>query len=136
MFAMAYELMGWEEASYNIYTWDIYQIKGVDEGSRFHKRIKRITENFSESQIAEDLLKTLKGKTMFFIDGDHTEEGCRKDFLKIIPFLKQEDIVMFHDARTHMPIKEAINSTIAKTNLVFSKRFQIPSSRGMEILII
>jgi predicted O-methyltransferase YrrM len=136
MFAVAYECMGWEESKYNIYTWNIEEAKGVDEGTRFYKRIKRITESFSESKIADAIFKTLEGKTLFFIDGGHTEEECKKDFLKVIPILRKGDVVTFHDARAHQPIRDAIEAALAETNLAFSNRYLIPSSRGIEVIVV
>ena len=32
-----------------------------------------------------------------FIDGDHSYEGVKADFYNILPFLKEETIVAFHD---------------------------------------
>ncbi len=37
------------------------------------------------------------------IDGDHTYEGVKNDFLKIISFMRYEGVMCFHDNSVHFP---------------------------------
>jgi cephalosporin hydroxylase len=47
-------------------------------------------------------LKYLLGNkkvSLLFIDGDHTEEGCLKDLMIYLQFVKQEGYIVFHDIK-------------------------------------
>ena len=37
------------------------------------------------------------------IDGDHTYEGVKKDFMKIQPYIKSGGVICFHDNSEYFP---------------------------------
>jgi hypothetical protein len=48
-------------------------------------------------------LKWAGNVDLVFIDGDHTEAGCERDWLDWSPFVEPGGRVVFHDARAAQP---------------------------------
>ena len=60
-------------------------------------------------------IKKILGNKLFdfiFIDGDHSYEGCIKDFELSFPFLKNGGIVAFHDVAIDKRVKNVFDSLI------------------------
>jgi predicted O-methyltransferase YrrM len=63
------------------------------------KRIYFLRENSQSLTCQERVRRILNGKPIdfLFIDGDHSYEGAKKDFLLYAPFVKKSGIIAFHD---------------------------------------
>lgn len=102
-----------------VHTWDIESRRKIYEINDFLPLKKYITfhnELFSLKNM------NLDKKIAFFVDGDHTSSGVKKDWDNILPFLKKEDIVIFHDVlgyrgilKLMIRLKEEYNVSVLRT---------------------
>lgn len=74
------------------------------------KKLKNLTLTFlpgdSHSAAAEELVKSTLGERQIdflFIDGDHTYEGVKQDFITYSRLVRSGGIIAFHDIRTVRP---------------------------------
>lgn len=77
------------------------------EGTHYHRMIQAV-EYFTKLDILKKI-KIIKGYSaqvarsfkgsidMLYIDGDHSYESVKTDYLKWFPFLKQGGLIAFHD---------------------------------------
>lgn len=64
----------------------------------------------SHSELAKQFLEKLGAKySLVFIDGDHSFEGVKKDIELVLPYLKQNSAVMFHDTVKLPEVKKAVD---------------------------
>lgn len=130
-FATALDL---ENKPGKVYTWDVTSRPGVDEGSRLADRIIRYVGSFSG--LDSHVVSQIEGKRLFFIDGDHTYEGCKSDFETTLPLLRKGDVVAFHDAKTHEPVHKAIIDVLKSTLMEDRvKHYMVPSRNGLEVIV-
>ena len=47
-----------------------------------------------------------------FIDGDHTEPGCRRDIEGVLPFVAPDTLIVLHDTH-YPPVRQAIARAVA-----------------------
>lgn len=59
---------------------------GTEKLRTFDKSINALTDNYTATF------------DVAFIDGEHTDEACFRDFLWTLPLMKSDAIVMFHDS--------------------------------------
>lgn len=86
-------------------------------------------------ETSKKLMEEAKNERNFvFIDGNHTPEACRNDAIHAIENLGPGDVITFHDAVKHPPIPEAIDEALEITKCIPARRYQIPSSCGIEVL--
>jgi hypothetical protein len=67
---------------------------GISTGKlrTFDGSIHRLTDNFTSDD------KYSSSFDLAFIDGEHTDEACFRDFLWTLPLMKPNSIIMFHDS--------------------------------------
>ena len=53
-----------------------------------------------------------------FIDGDHSEEGCRQDFEDWERFVQPGGVILFHDARLGQPSEQPWMGAEGSTEVV------------------
>ena len=89
------------------------RVQPDERGIRFDYRrttTQSMLDKLSHYGINTDKLETFDGSIhtlrddyaasfdLAFIDGEHTDEACFRDFLWTLPLLKPNSIVMFHDS--------------------------------------
>lgn len=90
-------------AGATVHTFDICNRPKVYEDKCFPVPVKeRIHFTFVGSPECVELMKTIEreGQALFFIDGDHSQEGVGRDYEAVIPLLRSGDKVVFHDTST------------------------------------
>lgn len=71
------------------------------------------------SDFSHNVAKTWKEPLDFmFIDGDHSEEGCRQDFEDWEGFVKPGGVILFHDARLGQPSVQSWMGAEGSTEVV------------------
>jgi len=55
-----------------------------------------------------------------FIDGEHTDEACFRDFLWTLPLMKPDAIIMFHDSRLIYKSLKLIMVYLDKTKIAYT----------------
>lgn len=68
-----------------------------------HVQVKAIWGNSQNSECLEEVKKTLEGGKidLLFIDGDHSYNGVKTDFLTYTPLVKPGGLVVLHDICVH-----------------------------------
>jgi predicted phosphodiesterase len=63
------------------------------------EKIVPVLGDSHDDSTVEEVRKVLGGKKvdLLFIDGDHTQEGAERDFVKYKQFVREGGIVAFHD---------------------------------------
>lgn len=92
--AMALEDRG---APGKVHTFDIEEKTVIFEGTDIESRIDRRIAPFHEGIHA--VAKGEYLRTLYFIDGDHTEVGVRNDWQAVQRYMRVNDIAVFHDTR-------------------------------------
>jgi hypothetical protein len=64
-----------------------------------------------------------------FVDGEHTDEGCFRDFLWTLPLMKKDSLIMFHDSSFTYKAIKLINIYLSKLGL----KFHFFKKRGSEM---
>ena len=101
---------------------DTFNNDGMSEGPRdTMSDFLKNTENFSDFLIvvrgySTDVVKEVNKITSYFdllfIDGDHSYEGCRLDWLHYKNFLKPGSIIVFHDYGWAEGVKRVIKEDV------------------------
>ena len=63
----------------------------------------------SHAARSRDKVKALLGENqldVLFIDGDHSFEGVKQDFVNYSPFVRPDGLIVFHDIASHPPAKD------------------------------
>jgi predicted O-methyltransferase YrrM len=118
----------------NVYTWDIVAKTKRDAGTSLEDKIVRHIGDYAN---AAPVLATIQGRKLFFIDGDHTIEGCLKDIETSMPYLNPGDTLVFHDAYSTKAVRFAISTAIneiPKLRSMVKRRILFPSQNGFEVL--
>jgi hypothetical protein len=55
-----------------------------------------------------------------FIDGEHTDEGCFRDFLWTLPLMKSDAVIMFHDSTLIYTSLKLIMPYLDKTKIAYT----------------
>lgn len=79
--------------------WDYPPLKVEKYKNRIHCHIAPFDEGIGQ------YLQERDGPSVFFIDGDHSRIGVTKDWRSIEHYLKEEDIVIFHDLHIRPVVK-------------------------------
>lgn len=86
------------QAKDKVYTFDVEKkpviFTGTDVESRIVTHIKPFHEGVHEVEKKLEHLRTL-----YFIDGDHSEVGVRNDWRAVERYMKYQDLAVFHDTR-------------------------------------
>lgn len=117
----------------HVYTWDLYSKSHADDGTDLSEKIIRHIDDYAN---AGPILAGIPGRKLFFIDGDHSIEGCFKDIVTSLPYVNPGDVMVFHDADSYKGVSYAITKAINeldKMNMVY-RRIHIPSKDGFEVL--
>jgi len=100
-------------------------------------RDKIIYHNTKFSEGLASVLVNCKGSSIFFIDGDHSQTGVKEDIEAVKPFIKKEDIIVFHDATERSVIKRYLKliEELKSTNSL-EDIFHFKTRRGIKVLKI
>ncbi|HSZ14688.1 MAG TPA: class I SAM-dependent methyltransferase [Solirubrobacteraceae bacterium] len=80
--------------------------------------------------LSSDVAARWEGEVdVVFIDGDHSQEGCERDWVDWHPFVKTGGCVVFHDARAGEPGGRGLPGPTAVVNI----RFRGEGTPGWEI---
>jgi predicted O-methyltransferase YrrM len=63
---------------------------------------------------------------LVFIDGDHSEQGCREDWEGWHPFVTDDGLVLFHDARASQPGGVGLPGPTAVVDALFRGDSPVP----------
>ena len=119
------------EVDGKVYTFDIVNRGWLDANTNFADRVVHHLGSFSE--IAAPVIETLNDKPLlYFIDGDHSYEGCKADVEAIKPFLKAGDVIVFHDWH-HGPVAESTLDAFKGLN--FRQQWVVPSKQGIGVFV-
>jgi hypothetical protein len=79
--------------------------------------------NTANLQTFDGSIDTFKGSPatfdLAFIDGEHTDFACFRDFLWVMPMMKSDAIVMFHDSTLIYKALKLIQLYLRKSGLQF-----------------
>ena len=86
-------------AGRSVYTFDVADRPKVFQEKDFESFEKLI--RFQPRELEASHLESFDSlpRKLFFLDGDHTYKGIKKDWETIRPFIKDNDIVVFHDVK-------------------------------------
>lgn len=68
---------------------------------KLFQRMHLIRGDSHSEQVAAGVRKIMQSLNVLFIDGDHTYEGVKHDFLSYSPLVRSGGIVAFHDIADH-----------------------------------
>lgn len=78
----------------------------------FHRNLKELGLDHRVKlikKLSDDALDEIPEEIDFlFIDGDHSEEQCRKDIVNYVPRVTSEGVVIIHDSRSEPGVTAAI----------------------------
>jgi predicted O-methyltransferase YrrM len=126
--------MGLRNKPGHVYTWDLFAKQQVDAGTDLSPKIIRHIGDYTYS---DDVLNTISGRKLFFIDGDHSIEGCLKDIVTSLPYFNQGDTMVFHDANSYPGVSKAITralNELPKLKAMVTRRIHLPGLNGFEVL--
>jgi predicted O-methyltransferase YrrM len=75
---------------------------------KYNNKIMRV-KGYSQN-VVDEVKKITNKIDLFFIDGDHSYDGCKKDWDKYSPMLKNGSIVIFHDSGWAEGVIKVINN--------------------------
>ena len=99
--------------------------------------------NLKKHEINTDKLQTFDGSVdifrptgqvfdLAFIDGEHTDFGCFRDFLWLLPMMKPDSLVMFHDSTLIYKTLRLIQLYLKKQGISF--RFMKKAGSAISII--
>lgn len=117
----------------NVYTWDVQELRQVHHGMEISHKIVRHVESFHPT--AGDVIRRVRrvhsGPALFFVDGDHSEKGCRADWVTILPHVRPGDAVVFHDYAGATGVKKIADELTESFN---KYGYEITTNTGIYIL--
>ena len=114
----------------NVHTWDPHNRDKIWEGFSVFKNFKKLITFHNEEFVNVKKINKLPSKSLFFIDGSHTQGGFTEDFEAVKRLATKGDIIMVHDALKGYPyiLTEFQNFSKGKRNKV------VPTDRGVGIV--
>lgn len=103
---------------FEVHTWDPYDRDKVWNWEPFTELTKDKHIIYHQDSFSADLHNKIEwirrgrcyGDTLFFIDGDHSEEEFKKDWGVVKPLMAEGDIAVFHDAHHYKWITDTMQS--------------------------
>jgi hypothetical protein len=72
-----------------------------------------------------------EGKVLWFIDGGHETTYVQADFYGIKPYLKDGDIIIFHDSRFHRSVPSVVSREVMQFLPTKALRYEYQTRNGM-----
>ncbi|MFH0701946.1 MAG: class I SAM-dependent methyltransferase [bacterium] len=131
---------GLKKSKGKLYCIDTWENQAMTEGekdtfqeflnnTKKYRLIITLIRGYSYDVVNE--FKKLEEKIDFlFIDGDHSYEGCKKDWDLYSSFLAQKAVVIFHDTGWAEGVKRVIQESVIQ---VADKIFEFPNMQGFRL---
>lgn len=100
-------------------------ISGLEAVAPRDGLLKLRTFDADASELSVDQIGTLT--RIAFIDGEHTNRACFKDFMSVLPFMEQDSLIAFHDANLVFDALSNIETFLESSEIPFSAMF-LPDS--------
>lgn len=135
-----------------VFSYDFYDEIGIYKAGghgnieiikkRLEKYLNRVKLTKIDSQSPEFknvLEKDTGGKIDFvFIDGDHSYEGVKNDFLNVYPLMSENGTIVFHDTGNHIGVRKFIIELYTELNdgtfSLINMPYGGPGENGIAIL--
>lgn len=116
----------------NVHTWDPHNRDKIWEDFSIFKNFKKLINFHNEAFVTATKQNKLPSRSLYFIDGDHSESGFKEDFMLLKKLITKGDIIVLHDLYGGYPYIRKNFEDFCK-----DKRYKIvPTDRGMGIIWI
>lgn len=79
------------------------KIYGIDQNNELEPEVRKMDINFIHASSNEAVKNWTLPIKVLFIDGDHSYQGVKDDFLNFSPFVKDDGVIFFHDCDETSP---------------------------------
>ena len=114
----------------NSHTWDPHNRDKIWEKFSVFKNFKKLINFHNEEFVSSKKMNKIPSRSLFFIDGSHSQAGFSQDFDHVKRMAVKGDIIMVHDALRGYPYI----LTIFEDFCTGKKYKVVPTERGIGIV--